>query len=100
MPELCGIDPGSTNIDQFDETMRCFVTDDRVYTNSHATLIAFARRFKALGVKPALACWSIPFVRSATTLLDMGLIDDPAYFFFVCSGCAPITPPPLHTKKK
>lgn len=85
LPELCGIDPGSTNIDRFDSHARRFVSDDKVYANSHAALIAFARRFRELGVKPALACWSIPFVRSAVALIEMGLIDDPAYFFFVCT---------------
>lgn len=83
-PELCGIDPGSTNIDIFDAATKQFLTKDRVYANPHETLLHFARRLKELAIKPALACWSIPFVRSACALLDMGLIDDPPYFFFVC----------------
>jgi uncharacterized protein (DUF849 family) len=83
-PELCGIDPGSTNIDVFDSVARRFRSGDRVYANSHDTLQHFCARLRELGIKPALACWSIPFVRSACALIDMGLIDDPPYFFFVC----------------
>lgn len=96
-PDLCGIDPGSTNIDVYEAATRGFVTSDRVYVNSHATLIDLAHRLRALGIKPALACWSIPFVRSACALLDMGLIDEPPYFFFVCGegghlGAHPASP--------
>jgi uncharacterized protein (DUF849 family) len=32
-PELCGIDPGSTNIDVFDSVARRFRSGDRVYAN-------------------------------------------------------------------
>ena len=84
LPEICGIDPGSTNIDVFDQEARRFLSGDRVYVNSHQTLQDFCTRLRALGVKPALACWSIPFVRSACALIEMGLIDPPPYFFFVC----------------
>ena len=96
-PELCGIDPGSTNIDVFDPAARRFRSGDRVYVNSHDTLQQFSSRLRELGIKPALACWSIPFVRTACALIDMGLIDDPPYFFFVCGeggtlGAHPATP--------
>jgi 3-keto-5-aminohexanoate cleavage enzyme len=96
-PELCGIDPGSTNIDIYDEVSRRFAGGDRVYVNSHNTLVALAGRLRELGIKPALACWSIPFVRSACALIDMGLIEDPPYFFFVCGeggmlGAHPASP--------
>lgn len=96
-PELCGIDPGSTNIDVFDPVARSFRSGDRVYANSHDTLQYFCARLRELGIKPALACWSIPFVRSACALIEMGLIDDPPYFFFVCGeggtlGAHPATP--------
>lgn len=60
-PEIVGLDPGSTNIDIFDQRQRRFVTDGKVYVNAHDTLIAFTERFRSLGIKPALACWSIPF---------------------------------------
>ena len=83
-PELCGIDPGSTNIDVYDHATQRFRSGDRVYANSHETLQYFCSSLRELGIKPALACWSVPFVRSACALIDMGLIDDPPYFFFVC----------------
>ncbi len=96
-PELCGIDPGSTNIDVYDPDSRRFRSGDRVYANSHDTLQHFCTRLRELGIKPALACWSVPFVRSACALIDMGLVDDPPYFFFVCGeggtlGAHPASP--------
>jgi 3-keto-5-aminohexanoate cleavage enzyme len=96
-PELCGIDPGSTNIDVYDHATQRFRSGDRVYANSHETLQYFCSTLRELGIKPALACWSVPFVRSACALIDMGLIDDPPYFFFVFGeggtlGAHPATP--------
>ena len=97
LPEICGIDPGSTNIDTYDAASKSFKTLDKVYVNSHETLQLFAQRFKAMGIKPALACWSIPFLRTSAALIDMGLIDPPPYFTFICTeggvmGGHPATP--------
>lgn len=97
LPEICGIDPGSTNIDTYDAVSKSFKTLDKVYVNSHETLQLFTQRFKALGIKPALACWSIPFLRTSAALIDMGLIDPPPYFTFICTegsvmGGHPATP--------
>ena len=97
LPEICGIDPGSTNIDTYDAAQQRFKTLDKAYVNTHGTLQLFADRFKALGIKPALACWSIPFLRTSAALIDMGLIDSPPYFTFICTeggvmGGHPATP--------
>jgi uncharacterized protein (DUF849 family) len=96
-PEIVGLDPGSTNIDVFDAAARRFVTDDKVYVNAHGTLLAFTRRFAELGIKPALACWSIPFLRSAAALIEMAQAADPAYLLLVHGeggqlGAHPATP--------
>lgn len=97
LPEICGIDPGSTNIDTYDAASTSFKTLDKVYVNAHETLQLFTQRFKALGIKPALACWSIPFLRTSAALIEMGLIDPPPYFTFICTeggvmGGHPATP--------
>jgi len=97
LPEICGIDPGSTNIDTYDAQARQFKSLEKSYVNSHGTLQLFAQRFKELGIKPALACWSIPFLRTSAALIDMGLIDPPPYFTFICTeggvmGGHPATP--------
>jgi uncharacterized protein (DUF849 family) len=96
-PEIVGLDPGSTNIDVFDAAAGRFLTDDKVYVNAHATLLAFTRRFAEIGIKPALACWSFPFVRSAAALIDLGRAGDPAYVLLVHGeggqlGAHPATP--------
>ena len=96
-PEIVGLDPGSTNIDIFDQQNRRFVSDGKVYVNSHETLIAFTERFRTLGIKAALACWSIPFLRSAAALMDMDLVAEPGYILFVHGeggqlGAHPATP--------
>ena len=54
--------------------------------NSHETLIAFLERFRELGVRPALACWNISFLRGAGALIDLGLVPDPSYFLLVHGG--------------
>ena len=97
LPEICGIDPGSTNIDTYDAARHEFKTLDKAYVNTHGTLQLFTQRFKSLGIKPALACWSVPFVRTSAALIDMGLIDPPPYFTFICTeggvmGGHPATP--------
>ena len=86
-PDLVGIDTGSTNIDVYDARAKIFRSADKVYVNSHETLMLFCRRLRACGVKPSLAAWSGPFLRSAEALLDMGLAEEPAYVLLVhCEG--------------
>ena len=85
-PEIVGLDPGSTNIDVFDAAAGRFATADKVYVNAHSTLLAFTARFGELGIKPALACWSIPFLRSAAALMDMQRVAEPAYVLLVHGG--------------
>ena len=86
-PELAAIDTGSANIDRFDAAAGRFVTTEKIYQNSHETLMLFAEQFRALGVRPVISAWNGPFLRSAAALMQMGLIPEPAYALLVhCEG--------------
>ncbi len=78
-PDFAPIDTGSTNLETFDPAARRFEHADRVYLNRTDTLIQYAARFKASGIKPILVTWSVGFTRRAAALIEMGLIDEPAY---------------------
>jgi uncharacterized protein (DUF849 family) len=86
-PELCpdfaSVDIGSTNIDVYDPVGRRFTTTDKSYVNTTESLILFAETFRKLGIRPALACWTIPFLRYVEAFMEMGLIDEPAYLLLV-----------------
>jgi uncharacterized protein (DUF849 family) len=50
-----------------------------------------------LGIKPALACWSVPFLRSAAALMDIEAAAEPGYLLLVHGeggqlGAHPATP--------
>lgn len=79
-PDLAPIDTGSVNLELYDGATRTFSHAERVYTNRTDTLERYARAFQAAGIKPVLTCWSVGFVRRAAALIEMGLIDEPAYF--------------------
>ena len=82
-PELASMDIGSTNIDVYDPVAKRFTTTSKSYVNSTETLLFFAKTFREIGVKPALACWTIPFLRYVEAFQEMGLLDDPAYLLLV-----------------
>ncbi|ANY08242.1 3-keto-5-aminohexanoate cleavage protein [Pseudonocardia sp. HH130630-07] len=82
-PEFASVDVGSTNIDRYIAEERRFATTDRSYVNSTGTLIHFLTRMRELGVRPVLACWSIPFVRMLEPFFQMQLLDGPAYVLLV-----------------
>jgi len=88
-PEFASVDMGSTNIDPYLSDQRRFATTDRTYVNRTDTLLYFAGRLRELGVRPALACWTVPFVRMLEPFFEMGLLDEPAYVLFVHTG-APV----------
>ena len=85
-PEFASVDLGSTNIDQYLTSELRFATTDATYVNRTETLIYFVTRMRELGIRPALACWSIPFVRMLEPFFQMQLLDDPAYVLFVHTG--------------
>ena len=79
-PDFAPIDTGTINLDQYDPSTKSFSHTERVYKNRTDTLELYAREFRAAGIKPVLVCWSVGFVRRAAALIEMGLIDEPAYF--------------------
>lgn len=86
-PELVAIDTGSANIDRYDAVAKKFLSVNKVYENSHETLMLFCKEFSRLGVRPVISAWNGPFLRSGTALMEMGLIPEPAYALLVhCEG--------------
>lgn len=79
-PDIAPIDTGSTNLETYDAAARSFSHADRVYINRTETLELYASRFRRSGIKPQIVCWSIGFMRRACALMEMGLVDEPAYF--------------------
>lgn len=85
-PDFASIDLGSTNIDVYDPVAKRYLTTNKSYVNTTETLIFFAETFKKLGVKPAIACWATPFVRTLEPFFDMGLLPDPTWAILVHTG--------------
>ena len=84
-PDIAPIDIGSTNVDVYDAPTKAYRTDDLAYVNTIGTLRFFAERLRALGVKPVIVSWTIPFTRTLEAFLDMGLVDEPVYLLFALS---------------
>ena len=78
-PDIAPIDTGSTNLETYDAAARAFSHADRVYINRTDTLEVYAHAFRRSGIKPQLVCWSVGFMRRAFALMEMGLVDEPAY---------------------
>jgi 3-keto-5-aminohexanoate cleavage enzyme len=87
-PDFAPMDMGSTNADRIDPATGWFKTDQRVYTNSIATLKYFAARMRAAGVKPQLVNWNVPMLRTSGAFLNAGLIDAPAYLYLGLSAAS------------
>jgi len=86
-PDLVALDTGSVNIDLYDSTTRTFRTDNKVYVNSHETLLRLCKRFADIGVHAAASAWNGPFLRTCGALMEMGLMPNPAYALLVhCEG--------------
>lgn len=85
--DLAAVDVGSTNIDTYDAATKTFRTTDKTYVNTIETCMYLARQMDEAGVKPHLTCWTIPFLRAADALLDMGVFRQPAFVQFAfCEG--------------
>lgn len=85
-PQFASMDIGSSNIDLYDPVAKRFVTDEKAYVNRTRTLTHFAGIFREAGVRPAVACWAVPFLRYAQAFLDAGLVLDPLYLLLVHTG--------------
>ncbi len=85
-PEFASLDLGSTNIDIYNPEAKRFLTTNKAYVNTTETLIYLAKRFKEVGVRPVVVCWSVPFVRAMEAFFDMDLLPSPAYALLVHTG--------------
>ena len=85
-PEFASVDLGSTNIDPYLSDERRYASTDRTYVNRTDTLMYLTGRLRELGVRPAIACWAVPFVRTLEPFFEMGLLDEPAYVLLVHTG--------------
>ncbi|MBV9783450.1 MAG: 3-keto-5-aminohexanoate cleavage protein [Acidisphaera sp.] len=79
-PDFAPIDTGSVNLETYDPATRTIAHADRVYRNATDTLEHYASAFAAACIKPVLVTWSIGFTRRAAALIEMGLVQEPAYF--------------------
>lgn len=77
--DMAALDVGSTNIDTYDFERKNFLSTDKTYHNSIETCLSLVNDMDNAGVKPHLTCWTIPFLRTADALIDMGVIKEPAY---------------------
>ncbi len=85
-PEFASIDLGSTNIDIYDAERKAYTSTNKTYVNTTETLTYLLKTFRTAGVRPVIACWSIPFVRTIEPFFDMGLLSGPAYVLLVHTG--------------
>lgn len=85
-PEFASIDLGSTNIDIYDPVAKSFTSTNKTYVNTTETLTFLMKTFRAANVRPVIACWSIPFVRTIEPFFDMGLLSGPAYVLLIHTG--------------
>jgi uncharacterized protein (DUF849 family) len=82
-PDFASIDLGSTNLDRYDASAKRFVTTNKSYVNDTETLMYLADTFRKVGVRPAIACWAAPFVRTLEPFFDMGLFSGPTWVILV-----------------
>ncbi len=85
-PEFGSVDLGSTNIDIYDYETKRFTSQDKAYVNSTRTLTFLLKTFQEVGVRPVIACWSVPFVRTIDAFVDMGLLPEPVFALLIHSG--------------
>lgn len=85
-PDFGAMDLGSTNLDAYDPVAKQFLSTDKSYMNTTGTLMFFAEIFKKTGVRPAVACWSAPFVRTVEPFFDLGLFSGPTWVLLIHTG--------------
>ena len=85
-PEFASVDLGSTNIDIYDWKKKQYTSTEKTYVNKTSTLMFLLETLKKVDVRPVIACWSIPFVRTIDAFFDTGLLTGPVYALLVHSG--------------
>ena len=84
--DLAPMDMGSTNVDFLDSDTGEFTTVDKVYINTTATLIEFAKAFREMGMKPCLATWNVGMLQLAQAFVRKGLVDAPPFLALSLGG--------------
>jgi uncharacterized protein (DUF849 family) len=82
-PEFASLDLGSTNIDVFAGPEAGFTSGDRTYANPTGVLQRFLQAFRGAGVRPALACWAVPFLRMLGALMETAEVQEPGWVLLV-----------------
>jgi uncharacterized protein (DUF849 family) len=82
-PEFASMDMGSTNIDVFAGRERGFTTGDKSYVNHTGVLRRFLAAFRDARVRPAMACWTVAFLRTLDALMETGEVAEPAWVLLV-----------------
>jgi len=85
-PEFGSIDLGSTNIDIYDWEAKRYTSQNKTYVNSTGTLAFLLKTFAEAKVRPVIACWSIPFIRTIEPFVEMGLLEAPIYALLIHTG--------------
>lgn len=85
-PEFASVDLGSTNIDIYDPAAKSYTSTSKTYVNTTRTLAALLTSFATVGVRPVIACWSIPFLRTIEPFFEMGLLSGPLYVLLIHTG--------------
>lgn len=85
-PEFASVDLGSTNIDIWDAVSGRYGSTDKSYVNGTGTLMHLLRTFGSIGVRPVIACWAIPFLRTMEPFFDMGLLPTPCFTLLIHTG--------------
>lgn len=80
--DFAPMDVGSVNVDWWDPANNVYKTTDLIYKNSTETLMYFAERIKAHGLKQYLVSWNVSFTRQIEAFMKMGVIPEPAYVCF------------------
>lgn len=84
-PDFAPLDMGSSNIDIYNPATREFLIGGdiyeagSIYENRTADLRFMAGEMKALGIKPYLVLWNVPYGRLAQAFLSAGWLDAPGY---------------------
>lgn len=85
-PDFASVDLGSTNIDIYDRVAKIYTSTNKTYVNSTETLTRLLQSFATVGVRPVIACWSIPFLRTIEPFFEMGLLSGPLYVLLIHTG--------------
>jgi uncharacterized protein (DUF849 family) len=85
-PDIAPMDMGSTNVSVLDEQGRYIPElEERVYSNSTATLHYFADHIREHRLKPYIQVWNISFMREMERFFRLGWLDAPVFAEFVCT---------------